>query len=147
MTEQIVQNLSAPGDLAIGDYVFASRWGDCDWCDPWGVGHVSEIGLGWVSLGETGARRFPKAMRITHSQGAAIVAAYPGLEREKAPLDYEVVAKVFGVSRQACEPVDAQAEIARLRSALGGLVREYEGYFEGAPESASLTTAREALRT
>jgi hypothetical protein len=94
----IVKNPAAPGDLAVGDYVFASRWGDCDWCDPWFIGHVSEIDpAGYVRLAES-PRRWPHAMRITQEQGHRIVAQYPGLERELAGLDYNLIASIFGVT-------------------------------------------------
>ena len=52
---------------------------------------------------------------------------------------------VVGTAADAI-PADAQAEIARLRGALEALTREYEGYFEGAPEPQSLITARAALK-
>lgn len=94
---QIVEIPSAASGVKVGDYVFASRWSDADWCDPWGVGHVSEAGGSWVSLVETGARKYPRAMPITPEIGARIVAEYPGLEAESASLDYERIAQIFGV--------------------------------------------------
>jgi hypothetical protein len=103
----IVTNPKLPGDLAPGDYVFASRWGDCDWGDPWYVGHVAEIHLsppehavpypGYVVLKES-PRRWPHAMRITPEQGRRIIENYPALERESRPLDYKLVAEIFGVT-------------------------------------------------
>jgi len=30
--------------VKIGDYVFASRWGDHQMGDPWYIGHISEYG-------------------------------------------------------------------------------------------------------
>lgn len=99
----LVVNEAAPGNLGVGDYVFASRWSDCDPCDPWAVGHVSEIGLGFVVVGEVSARRFPKAMRISLKQGQRIIAAYARLAAEPAtwqqPIDYQVIADIFDVSR------------------------------------------------
>lgn len=95
-TPQVV-NQDAPGDLRIGEYVFASRWSDCDPGDPWNVGHVSEIGDGFIVCGDASPRRWPKAMRITKEQGARICAEFPILE-ETNPSDYAAIAEVFGVS-------------------------------------------------
>lgn len=91
----IIRNQDAPGDLSIGDYVFASRWGDCDPGDPWAVGHVSEIGDGFVVLGDVNQRHWRKAMRISHEQGRRICELYPGMGRQ--PLNYRAIAEVFGV--------------------------------------------------
>lgn len=93
MSEPVVINHPAPGDLKRGDYVFASRWGDCDPGDPWEVGFVSIVGENYVVL--SSSRRWPKAMRITPEQGHRICAQYPGMEG--MPLDHEAIANVFGV--------------------------------------------------
>ena len=100
----VVVNQKVPGDLAVGDYVFASRWSDCDPGDPWFVGHVAEIHLaaaehaipypGYVVLAES-LRRWPHAMRITPEQGKRICEAFPSMEHQ--PQDYEAIARVFGV--------------------------------------------------
>lgn len=100
------RNLKAPGDLSIGDYVFASRWSDCDPGDPWFVGHIAEIHLmapedavpypGYVVLSEAPQRRWPHAMRITQEQGARIVAELPGMEGQ--PRDFAAIARVFGLN-------------------------------------------------
>jgi len=94
-----------PGDLVVGDYVFASRWSDCNPGDPWCVGHVAEIHLsapeqavpypGYVVLAEGSYRRWPHAMRITLEQGARIIAELPRMEKE--PRDFGAVARVFGL--------------------------------------------------
>ena len=94
-TPQVV-NQNAPGDLKVGEYVFASRWSDCDPGDPWNVGHVSEIGNGFIVCGDASTRRWPKAMRITKEQGARICAEFPILETTN-PSDYAAIAEVFGV--------------------------------------------------
>lgn len=94
--EPIIRNLDAPGVLAVGDYVFASRWGDMDPGDPWVVGHVSEVGPCYVVVGDAPHnmhRRFPKAMKITPEQGKRIVEQYPALEHK--PMDYWVIAEIF----------------------------------------------------
>lgn len=93
-TPQVV-NQDAPGDLQLGDYVFASRWSDCDPGDPWAVGHISEIGDGYVVVAGVTLKRFPKAMRITPEQGARIAAEFPAMERETQ--DFGAVARVFGL--------------------------------------------------
>jgi hypothetical protein len=91
----IVQNKRKPFDVVAGDYVFASRWGDCDPGDPWAVGYVEEVGTENVRL--TNSPRFwPCAMKITHEQGTRICAEYPAMER--LPMDYEAIARVFGVT-------------------------------------------------
>ena len=78
-----VENKEAPGDLAVGDYVFASRWSDCSPGDPWAVGHVSEVGAYYVVIGEVNQRRWDKAMKISHEQGARIADLYPKLLESK----------------------------------------------------------------
>lgn len=93
----LVVNQQAPGDLAVGDYVFASSWSYCDPGDPWAVGHVSEIGPDFVVVGDVNQRRWPKAMRISHEQGRSIVELYPSMERDYVPRNYKAIARVFGV--------------------------------------------------
>ena len=100
--EPIVRNCEAPGDLKPGDYVFASRWSDCDPGDPWEVGFVSEVGFypgfmtkaGYVVL-QGGLRRWGRAMRITPEQGRRICEQFPSMER--LPQDYGAIARVFGI--------------------------------------------------
>lgn len=100
--EPIVLNCEAPGDLKPGDYVFASRWSDCDPGDPWEVGFVSEVGVypesmtkaGYVVL-HGGSRRWGRAMRITPEQGRRICEQFPSMER--LPQDYDAIARVFGI--------------------------------------------------
>jgi hypothetical protein len=93
----LVVNHAAPGDLSVGDYVFASRWSDCDPGDPWVVGHVSEIGAGFVVVGEVTQRRWTKAMRISEEQGRRIIEQYPIMEVNYRPQNYRGIALVFGV--------------------------------------------------
>jgi len=83
----------SPGDLRLGDYVFATRWPDADWNDPWAVGFVGVIGKNYVELREedgrliegVGIRGFPFAVRISSAQGASILGEYPDMER--SPFD------------------------------------------------------------
>lgn len=99
-----VVNSKVTGTLAVGDYVFASRWSDCDPGDPWFVGHIAEIHLaspehavpypGYVVLAEAPNRRWPHAMRITPEQGARIIAEFPRMEH--GPRDFSAIARVFG---------------------------------------------------
>jgi hypothetical protein len=91
----IVENKRAPFDVAPGDYVFVSRWGDCDPGDPWAVGYVEAADTKIVKLVNS-PRLWPCAMKITHEQGVSICEHYPGMER--SVLDYEAVARVFGVT-------------------------------------------------
>lgn len=92
----IVENIKAPSDLVIGDYVFASRWSDCDPGDPWHIGYVSEVGKDYVVIGEVSLRRWGNAMRISEEQGHRIAKEYPVLEQGPA-LPYAEIARVFGV--------------------------------------------------
>lgn len=91
----VIQNKRAPFDVSEGDYVFASRWGDCDPGDPWAVGFVETVDAKHVKLG-TSPRFWPCAMKITREQGARICEQYPSMER--SPLDYQAIARVFGTA-------------------------------------------------
>jgi hypothetical protein len=96
----LIVNQAAPGDLEVGDYVFASRWSDCDPCDPWAVGHVSELGPNFVVVGDASPRHWPKAMSIDHEQGNRIIEQYPPMEKVGAPLNYLAIARIFGCQRK-----------------------------------------------
>jgi hypothetical protein len=87
------KNIAAPSDLKIGDYVFASRWKDCDPGDPWRVGYIDAVGPNWVSLDGTG-RRFPNAMKLTPEQAERIIAQYPGLEGTRG-IPYKTIYEIF----------------------------------------------------
>lgn len=100
--EPIITIPKAPGELVVGDYVFACRWGDADPGDPWVVGHVSEIwpkiemeASGFVVVGDSPMRfrRFPRATKITPEQGERILRLYPPMAHK--PLDYKWIAEVF----------------------------------------------------
>jgi hypothetical protein len=93
----LIVNQTAPADLEVGDYVFASRWSDCDPCDPWVVGHISELGPNFVVVGDVSTRRWPKVMLIDHEQGRRIIEQYPPMEKEGAPLNYPAIARIFGL--------------------------------------------------
>jgi len=100
-----VINQKVSNDLKVGDYVFASRWSDCDPGDPWAVGHIAEVHMadggkatpypGHVTLSEMPHRSWPHAMRITQEQGQRIVTEMPKMESQKR--DFSKVAEVFGV--------------------------------------------------
>lgn len=64
----------------VGDYVFASRYSDCDWNDPWKVGVVTRVSdLGhYISIGDFGIWKY--AMPITKEQGDNVILRYPHLE-------------------------------------------------------------------
>lgn len=98
--EPIVRIPKATGDIQVGDYVFACRWGDADPGDPWAIGHVSEMNdpaedYGYVVVGDSPARyrRFPHAIKVTPELASRIMAHYPRMERE--PTDYEMIASVW----------------------------------------------------
>lgn len=78
----ITKNLLAPGDVKIGDYVFASRWSDCDWNDPWCIGHVCEKGVNFVRVQarEDKIWQLAYCRKITEEIGANIIKHYPRLE-------------------------------------------------------------------
>lgn len=95
--QPIVRNQKAPGNLKVGDYVFASRWGDCDPGDPWHVGHVTEIGEDFVVVGDVSQRCWANAMIITPEQGKSIVERFPDMEKNWVRNNYEAIADVFGV--------------------------------------------------
>ncbi len=86
---ELVMNLPAcPDGLKTRDYVFATRWSDADWNDPWCVGFVAELGKNYVTLHNenggrvngVGMRGFKNAMRITAKQGSRIISEYSPLE-------------------------------------------------------------------
>ncbi|MGZ4953564.1 MAG: hypothetical protein ACXV8Q_00510 [Methylobacter sp.] len=89
-------------ELAIDDYVFASRWSDCDPNDPWAVGYISFIGDGFIRVSNkdgsmidgVGARLWPNAMRISSEVGEKIVKNMPGLEG--FPFNPVRIAEIFG---------------------------------------------------
>ena len=90
-----------PGDLKHGEYVFACRWSDADWNDPWCVGFVGECGENYIQLTEedgtaiegVGIRGFRYFRRITAEQGKRIIGEY--VPREGSLFDEEVKAAVF----------------------------------------------------
>jgi hypothetical protein len=91
--QPLVRNKEAPGDLKVGDYVFASRWGDCHPCDPWAIGKIADIRAGAVAVG---GRFYPYARRISFEQGDRIAEHFPTMEKLNSPPDYAAIAAVFG---------------------------------------------------
>lgn len=71
-------------DLATGDYVFASRWGDADPGDPWCVGFVERRTDDYITVAGSN-RAWKKAMRISHAVGARICAEMPALGGTRNP--------------------------------------------------------------
>jgi len=90
----IVRNKKVTGDVKVGDYVFVSRWDDCDPADPWYVGHVSEVHVGYILVGGS-KRGWERAMHITEEQGQRILAQYPVME-DNRPVSYIDISKIFG---------------------------------------------------
>ena len=92
---------AVPSNLKVGDYVFACRWSDADWSDPWAVGYVREVGENYIVLGEedgspisgVGARCFKKATLVTKKQGVRIIAEYP--RREGSDFDPSIIAQIL----------------------------------------------------
>jgi len=100
------ENEKAPGQLKLEDYVFASRWPDCDWNDPWAVGFVAAIGENYVRLSNedgspiegVGHRSFSYAMKVTKEQAASIIIRYSTAEGR--PFDKEEANDIF---KKGCE--------------------------------------------
>ena len=71
---------------AINDYVFASRWSDKDWNDPWCIGYVFDVKLDRVLLHDGKgniigrSRWWPNWEVISEDLGLKIIEAYPQLE-------------------------------------------------------------------
>ena len=74
-----------PGDLKTGEYVFACKFGDADWNDPWCIGFVGELGKDFITLTEhdgkpikgfSGSYLYSQFRRITREQGEAIIREY-----------------------------------------------------------------------
>ncbi len=95
-------SLSAcPGVLRVGDYLFATRWSDADWNDPYGVGFLAESGHNCIRLANedgslihgVGMRAFRYAVKITGDQGKRILSEYP--PREGTPFDLEVAEQII----------------------------------------------------
>lgn len=104
-------NKKAPGTLAIGDYVFASRWTDCTPGNPWAIGHVSAIGAHCVVVGDASERQWPNAMKITAEQAQRIMAAYPAME--DAPTNLRAVAEVWNLPRNTDDAPELQKSQAK----------------------------------
>ena len=86
-------------DIKIGDYVFASRWADGDWNDPWIVGFISEIGNNYVCVCTNDADKTPDSTfrnckLIDRQTGDRILQYYPGLEG--STFDMNLKYEIFG---------------------------------------------------
>jgi len=73
--------------LPLGEYCFASRWGDGSPCDPWFVGFLHEISflkgrVYYILVGNDGvrSRQFKNCMSISGEEGDRIIAEYPEFE-------------------------------------------------------------------
>lgn len=71
-------------NIAVDDYVFASKWSDEDPNDPWCVGFVTEVmedSIGkYVRIQGVTNRYWKHFRKITKEEGDKILATYPGLE-------------------------------------------------------------------
>ena len=91
----------APGELELGDYVFATRWSDADWNDPWAIGYVGAIGKTHIEIRAEdgslipgiGVRGFKHARTVTSGQAALIFAEY--VPREGTEFLSEIIALIF----------------------------------------------------
>ena len=66
--------------VKLGDYVLATRWGDCGPSDPWAVGFVSEVGAHYVLIDGVGHRAYRYILPISGEAGSWIVRDYPSYE-------------------------------------------------------------------
>jgi hypothetical protein len=91
----------APGELELGDYVFATRWPDADWNDPWAIGYVGVIGKNYIELRQednklipgVGLRGFKFAKTVSREQADLIIAEYK--PREGTEFLDEIIALIF----------------------------------------------------
>ena len=104
MTDDITVVRNTKVDIArvkMHDYVFVSRWPDCDPNDPWAVGYIIEVGINYVVVAnedgtiipEVGIRRWPNVMKITKKVGRMIAAKMPGMEESE--FDPQNIADIF----------------------------------------------------
>ena len=101
LARSVLRNVAAPGDLAVGDYVFASDWSDCDWNDPWAIGFVASLLPYGVVIGNedgglidrVGIKYWKFAKRISVEQGRQIIEHYP--EMEGSRFDPDVAERWF----------------------------------------------------
>lgn len=75
----------AESGTVIGDYVFASRWPDCDPGDPWAVGFIKSIDNGRAVVVDAagnpiGHPSWPYCQKISKEQGDNILKHLPSLE-------------------------------------------------------------------
>ena len=91
----------APGNLEAMDYVFACRWSDADWNDPWGIGFVKEVGKNHITICTEdgslipgiGIRGFQKALSISADQAGKIITEYT--PREGTEFDPSIIAQIL----------------------------------------------------
>jgi len=88
-------------DIKIGEYIFASRWGDRDWNDPWAIGFVRLIGRNFIEVANeddsditgVGKRGFRFFRRIDADTGKLIIPRYT--EAEGMPFDEDSAESLF----------------------------------------------------
>lgn len=100
---RVINSRAVESGVTVGDYVFASRWYDCDWNDPWAVGFVSLIGKNFVEVDNgdgglidgVGHRGWKYCMKISGEVGAKVIDEYTALEGTAFVPHY--AAELFGV--------------------------------------------------
>jgi len=113
----------APGELEIGDYVFATRWSDADWNGPWAVGYVYVIGKDHIGLRHedgslipgVGLRGFKYAVPVSGEQGSLIAAEYKHREGDEFSVDViaRILDKVWRESLRANRRINDERPSAR----------------------------------
>lgn len=84
--------------VKIGDYVFASRWSDCNPNDPWAIGLVTSVikdtnsrvyvtisDLDGILIPNVGNRMFRNTIPISYELGERLCEIMPGLEEALQP--------------------------------------------------------------
>lgn len=105
ITEPAKVMSKAPGDLKIGDYVFATRWSDADYSDPNVVGFVIGFKDMFIQVGNTdgslidgvGRRLWPYFKKITREQGHRIINEFQALEG--SPYDQSLIIEILGIDK------------------------------------------------
>ena len=94
----INNNTISQPPVKIGDYVFASRWIDCDPNDPWAIGIVTSVikdtnSRMYVTIGnldgelipKIGSKMFKNVILISRKLGKELCEIMPGLEGTSKP--------------------------------------------------------------
>jgi hypothetical protein len=124
---EVVKMASKVSVLKDGSYVFATRYSDGSWNEPWAVGYISDIDGAIDSIASFGLtekdgtrlsggqpnRRWNCARLVSPEQGAAILREYPKLEG--TPFNPMTLARILEDPRTEAQK---NADIEQLRQKL-----------------------------